>query len=120
MSELGVHHVVVVARQAMVQPPPGREIVPGVTPALEMEHVHVYTRRPQEIRLSLDEIGGARLAGRRPVARDHQDANRRGHRTSPHRSPATTARSPPGSAHNTVRNFPFAPRGISETSSSTT
>src|SRR2546430_14955615 len=109
------HEVVVVPRQAAPQPPPGGQVVPRVAPTPEVKHVHQHARRLEKLGLALDEIRGARLPGRRPVARDHQDANRLAHRR-----PATTARAAAGRAHTTPRDLPCAPRAISGTSSSTT
>src|SRR5439155_20305038 len=73
--ELGVDHVVALARHAAAHAQPRQEVVPGALGGLEVEHVDVHTRRLQELGLAPDEVAGARLARGRPDTGDHQDAD---------------------------------------------
>src|SRR5256886_9950789 len=55
---------------------PGSDVPVGTLVAAELKHVHVDARRPEIVRLALDEMRGAGRPGCRPGAGDHEHADR--------------------------------------------
>ena len=115
LPELCMNQVVPPAPHPALDAEPGLDVVPEPARSLEVEHVDVHTGRLQELRLTLDEVRGARATVRHgPLARDHEHANRGrgGHRGWPsaaglglsvppilqHTTCAKAARAAPGSS----------------------
>ena len=95
LAELSVDQVVVAACQAAPHAPPRQRVIPGLESARKVKHVDADACRPEELRLALDEVRGARLPAGRPLARDHQHTERRVHcRARCHRSRAAPNHSP--------------------------
>ena len=79
LPELCMNQVVPPAPHPALDAEPGLDVVPEPARSLEVEHVDVHTGRLQELRLTLDEVRGARATvGHRPLARDHEHPNRGG------------------------------------------
>ena len=77
LAELRMDQVVLPARHPAPHAEPGFDVVPGPAGSLEVEDVDVHPGRLQELRLTLDEVRGARATvWHGPLARDHEHANR--------------------------------------------
>ena len=79
LPELSVYKVVAPTLESALYLPPGSQVIEWVLPPLKVKDVNIDPGRHQKIGLTLDERGRLRMASSRPLACNHQDANRRRH-----------------------------------------